>query len=490
VRGGGSSKEAKVGSIRVAVALSLLVVAASVGAIVDRGTGPIRSASDRPSIVLILTDDQRWDTLWSMPNVHDLLVGHGVTFSNGFVVNSLCCPSRTSILTGQYSHTTRVYKNRPPYGGFQTFGNQDRSTVATWLHAAGYTTGLVGKYLNSYENTKYIPPGWDRWVAFSGPTDYYDYTLNIDGRFERHGSRPEDYSTRVLAAQAVDFIKDTSGPLFLYFAPDAPHAGAIPDPQDAASFPDLAPWRPPSFDEPDVSDKPAWVRALPRMDADQTARVDRLRTQTYQTLQAVDRAVGDIVAALQETGRLGSTMIVFTSDNGLTWGEHRWVDKVVPYEESIRVPLVVRFDQLAPIARTEDRLALNLDLAQTFAQLAGVGAPHAEGMSLVPLLANAATSWRQDFLVEHLDPKGKLRDPRDLVGVPTYCELRTIRYAYVQYGTGEEELYDLEADPYELSNIATLPEQASLILGLRARLADLCDPPPPGMRVLPSTPPG
>ena len=154
------------------------------------------------------------------------------------------------------------------------------------------------------------------------------------------------------------------------------------------------------------------------------------------------------------------------------------------------MPLVVRFDPLAPTARTEDRLALNIDLAQTFAELAGVAAPHAEGRSLVPLLANAATSWRQDFLVEHLDPRGRLRDPRDLVGVPTYCELRTVRYAYVQYGTGAEELYDLQGDPYELANIATVPAQASLILSLRARLAVLCDPAPPGLRLLPSAPPG
>src|SRR5262245_11052409 len=142
------------------------------------GTAP--PASGPPNVVVILTDDQRWDTLWAMPTVQSELVGHGVSFSNAFVVNPTCCPSRASLLTGQFSHTTGVYRNRPPFGAFESF--DDATTLATALHGGGYRTGLFGKYLNYYEqdDAGYIPPGWDRWVAFvsqHGNGDYFGYDV-------------------------------------------------------------------------------------------------------------------------------------------------------------------------------------------------------------------------------------------------------------------------------------------------------------------------
>src|SRR3990170_6725693 len=179
-----------------------------------------------PSIVLVVTDDQRWDTLWAMPSVEADLVDNGVVFSNGFVVNPLCCPSRASILTGRYSHGTGVYTNTSPDGGFSLF--DDDSTVATWLDAAGYRTALVGKYLNGYDGVT-IPPGWDHWVAFSGNQgSYYDYSLNVDGALEPHGSAPEDYSTDVLATHAESFILGVPAeePVLLYMTPYAPHGPA------------------------------------------------------------------------------------------------------------------------------------------------------------------------------------------------------------------------------------------------------------------------
>jgi arylsulfatase A-like enzyme len=448
------------------------------------------SSSNRPSIILILTDDQRFDTLSAMPNVESLLAAHGVTFHNDFVVNSLCCPSRTSILTGNYSHTTHVYKNLPPNGGFQTFGTQDRSTVATWLEAAGYRTALVGKYLNGYEHTSYVPPGWDRWVAYVTGTDYYDYTLDVDGRLESHGHTPSDYSTDVLTNYAVDFVKNTTGPIFLYFAPNAPHQPAFPEPGAPDRFADLSPWRPPSFDEPDVSGKPAWVQALPRLSKDRIAYADSIRRMMLNALQPVDHAVGRIVDALAQTGRLNNTMIVFTSDNGFMWGEHRWIDKLAPYEESIRVPLVVRFDPITSTPKTSDKLALNIDLAPTFAQVAGVAARRTDGQSLLPVLEFPGAPWRQDFLVEHLDKRTSITSSNAMIDVPTYCEVRTTQYAYVQYVTHEEELYDLSADPYELRNLAQDPTYHNQLLSLRARLAELCNPPPPGMMPLRAMPSG
>ena len=179
----------------------------------------------RPSIVFILTDDQRWDTLFAMPNVQALLGDHGITFANAFVSNAVCCPSRASILTGNYSHTTGVYRNNSPHGGFKSFNA--RSTIATWLPRR-YQAILLGKYLNGFaprDARGYVPPGWDRFVALTddGSGQYYDYILGANGRIVREGHRRSDYSTTLLAGKAVSFIENTNGPLFLYFAPHAPH---------------------------------------------------------------------------------------------------------------------------------------------------------------------------------------------------------------------------------------------------------------------------
>jgi N-acetylglucosamine-6-sulfatase len=184
--------------------------------------------------------------------------------------------------------------------------------------------------------------------------------------------------------------------------------------------------------------------------------------------------VSRIVDALTETGRLSNTMIVFTSDNGLLWGEHRWHDrKEAAYDESIRVPLVVRYDPMVSAPRTDRHLVLNLDLAPTFAQVAGVEAPGAEGASLLPLLASPAAPWRMDFLIEHLALT-------DIVDPPMYCAVRTAKYLYVEYQGGEEELYDLRADPLELQNAVQDPALSPMLDALRLRIRGLCQPPPPG----------
>jgi arylsulfatase A-like enzyme len=434
---------------------------------------PVRAQApdERPSVLLIVTDDQRWDTLWSMPQVQRLLVDRGVTFTNSFVSSPLCCPSRASILTGAYPHTTGVYTQGLPNGGFRKF--DDTTTIATELHDAGYRTGFFGKYLDSYQSgalSGYVPPGWDRWLAFVH-SQFYDYGLTIDGTAKRYGSAPADYSTDVLAERADAFIRKTDGPLFAIFAPAAPHAPATPAPVDAKAFADLRPWSPPSFDEPDVSDKPTDVARLPRLDPQQIAGIEELRRDQYRSLQAVDRAVGRLLLALAATGRLDDALVIFTSDNGLLWGEHRWQKKEMPYEEAIRVPLVVRDDAVvADAPRTEGRLVGNIDLAPTIAALVGTDLPRAEGKSLLPLLDGERVRWRHALLIEHM----KMRNP-----VPTYCAVRTDRYLFATYVTGEEELYDLRADPYELENLAG--RRPGLRVRLATTLRSLCDPPPLGL---------
>lgn len=476
-----------------AVALSTLVLLAAAALAADLWPGdnhpapsaaaPSESSSDasgdrspaaaarKPNIVLVMTDDQRWDSLWAMPAVRRMLAGRGVTFSNGFVVNPLCCPSRASILTGQYSHTTGIFRNSRPYGGFGAF--RDRSTVATWLQRAGYRTGYFGKYLNGYgpRSPRYVPPGWSRWFAFRG-NGYYDYGLNVDGRVYPYRHRTI-YSTDRLRTAAVRFIRRSQRPFFLVFAPYAPHEPSTPARRHANAFADLELSRSPNYNEADVSDKPAYVRALRPWSEWKEEASERLHRKQLATLLAVDDAVRAIVNLLANSGRLKDTMIVFTSDNGLQWGSHRISGKLVPYDESIRVPFVVRYDRLVRAPREDGRLALNIDLAPTFAALAGVRARGADGSSLLPLLRSTTAPWRARFLVEHLDGPGG-------PPVPTYCAVRSRSYSYVKYETGEEELYDMRADPYQLRNRAGDPAFAPKLRTMRERLKALCDPPPPG----------
>jgi N-acetylglucosamine-6-sulfatase len=426
-----------------------------------------------PNIVLILTDDQRADTLRFMPNVQRLLVDQGIRFSNGYVVNPLCCPSRSSILTGAYSHTTGVYTNDPDmHGGFPAF--RDGSTIATWLQAAGYRTSLFGKYLNGYGVTTYVPPGWDDWFSTFKDGGYYDYAAVADGDAMRFGHDPADYGTTVLRDRAVSFIRSTepSQPLFIYFAPHAPHEPAIPERRDRDAFVSESPRRTISYDERDVSDKPDHVRKLGRIDAETRRDIDEFRLSQIQTLQSVDRSVAVLIDTLEDTGRLENTMIVFTSDNGMFWGEHRLRGKSQVYEEAIGVPFVVRYDTLIENSRTDESLALNIDLAPTFAELAGVSAPGAEGRSLLPRLRSPSASWRDAFLVEHM-AKGSY-------GAPTFCAIHTDRYVLVRYATGEEELYDLVRDPQQMENVATSPRYVEERQSLRTGLRRLCDPLPPG----------
>ncbi len=427
--------------------------------------------TDRPSILLIVTDDQRWDTLWAMPEVQRSLVQRGIEFTESFTTSSLCCPSRASILTGGYPHTTGVYRQGGPYGGFRAF--DDSTTIATELHDAGYRTGLFGKYLDSYQHdalTGYVPPGWDRWVAFVH-SQFFDYGLTVDGIVHHRDHEPDDYSTDVLAAHAEGFIRGTEGPVLAVFAPAAPHAPAVPAPIDETGFDDLPEWRPPSFDESDRSDKPAYVQALHPVGAGRTEDLEILRRNQYRSLQAVDRAVGRLLDALEDTGRLDDALVIFTSDNGLLWGEHRWLKKEVPYEEAIRVPLIVRADAIVGEARTDDHLVANIDLAPTIAAAAGVELPDADGRSLLPLLEGRPETWRRALLIEHM---------RGTNPIPTYCALRTPRHLFVSYETGERELYDLQDDPFQLRNLTGT--EAGIEAQLDTTLRSLCDPPPPGYR--------
>jgi N-acetylglucosamine-6-sulfatase len=449
----------------------------------DTGGGATTTVSTPPNIVLILTDDERADEMARMPNVVSQIVNQGIDFPKAFVVNPSCCPSRTTILTGKYSHGTDVYTNKPPHGGFVTFEPEESSTLATWLHDAGYYTGLVGKYLNGYDVTDvpHVPPGWDRWVALtfgnseSGPSGYYNYTLSVDGNPEVHGTGIHNYSTTVLGEDATAFVQSapSNQPLFLYFAPYAPHSPTKVEKKYKTACPDLPPNRPPSFNEADTSDKPKYVRRKALLDSTDIAKIDKHHLADCQSLLSVDDQVGNIVNALLSTGRLSNTLLVFMSDNGYMFGEHRRTGKIAPYEESIHVPLAVRFDPLTGGAQgtTNGALVLNLDLAPTFADAAGVAAPGADGASFLPLLTNPGAPWRDHFLIEHWGEGG----------VPAYCAVRSTDWKYVLYETGEEELYNLVNDPFELQNQAYNPNPPypTQLATMHAQAVDMCQPTPP-----------
>lgn len=434
-------------------------------------------APGKPNILVILTDDQRWDSLGLMPNVQRDLVAKGVNFANTFVVNSLCCPSRASILTGKYSHGTGVYSIGGTYGGFGNF--KDGSTVATWLHSDGYHTGLIGKYFNEYHGT-YVPPGWDYWAAITGVkygevSGYYNYNMNQNGVLTSYGSAPNDYATDVLAAKALGFLDAAplEQPFFLYLATTAPHGPWVAAPRHRAALENMTFRRPASYFERDVSDKPARIRSLPYNPLTQD-KYSAQRRAELRPLLAVDDAVGAIVNKLAASGRLSNTVIFFLSDNGLMLGEHRYQGKSLPYEESIRVPMVIRFDPLTAMPRRDGHLVTNIDVAPTVAALAGIATPPVDGMNIVPLLASTSAPWRQDFLVEHM--KAGVNDPSG----PSFCAVRDTGGLYVKYQTGEQELYDLRADPYELNNVALDSAYASRRNAMYSRLKVLCSPPPPG----------
>ncbi len=424
----------------------------------------------RPNILFILTDDQRFDTVDTthsidgvtpvMPTVMNEIAGKGVRFQNGFVTTDLCAPSRSSLLTAKYSHTTGVHDNGGSDGGFQAF--DDASTIPVWLKAAGYHTGMYGKYINGYNTAApYIPPGWDEWHAFKNVA-YFNYTLENNGAEVVYGSADTDYSTDVLRDLAVQFIHDapTDQPFFLYFAPKAPHAPATPAPRHAGMFSGIPPWRPPNYNEADVSDKPLWVQQIAPWGATKQNNNDAFDRHQLECLQSVDEAVAALLQALTDVGQLDNTIIIFQSDNGYSWGSHRWEPKQCEYEECMRVPLAIRYKPLAPLPRVETGFGLNIDHGLTLAELAGATPdPGAEGTSMVRLLDGTAPSWRSDFLEEHWNGT-----------IPTYAEVRGVPWKYNELQTGETELYDVLADPFELTNVASDPANAATVATLAARL--------------------
>ena len=433
-----------------------------------------RAAAKPQNIVLILTDDQRYDSLQYMPNVESLLVQHGVTYTNAVDSDSLCCPTRTSIMTGLTSGHSGVWTNL----GFPEFtenGDQNRQ-VFQWLHDDGYQTALIGKFLQSYPDASWVLPGVDDWqaaitVACGG---VYWGACYSDNRTVVQDP-PTAYSTTTFGDKAVQFIDQAkrNRPLFLYFAPRAPHLPTEPEPKYASACANVPSIRGPSYNRA-IVDGPKYMTSLPRWTAAERQQEDALWRADCQTLLSVDDQVGRIVDALQRTHRLSNTLIVYASDNGVAFGENRWFEKLVPYEASIRVPLVIRDDALLGDApRTQANLVSSLDYTPTFLQVAGLSRPGLDGKSFL------APGGDRAVLLEGAKGPVLYWAGKDGYVMPAFCGVRTARFMFAHYSTGEEELYDLKADPSELRNIAS--ERPRPTNRLRALTRKMCDPPAPGV---------
>jgi arylsulfatase A-like enzyme len=469
-----------------------------VHALVDPFTAP------QPNIVFVLTDDLSTDLLPYMPNVRRLQQ-RGTTFSSYFVTDSLCCPSRASILTGQYPHDTGIFRNTGPDGGFLAFHARglEQDTYATNLQGVGYRTALMGKYLNQYSPSRirtalggpYVPPGWTDWTVAGNGYQGFGYRLARTVRVVRHGFSARDYLTNVLARQGLGFMRESvaaGSPFMLNVWTFAPHAPAIPAPRDARRFPTLTAPRDDAFDEADMSDKPAWLRDHRALTDSEEARIDETFRNRVRAVQAVDRMIGRLRRRLRALGVARNTYIVFSSDNGFHLGQHRLTPgKLTAYDPDVRVPLIVAGPGV-PAGRTVDAMTENTDLCPTFAELAGAPAPlNADGHSLVPLLrddsaasaAAATDDWRDAVLIEHHGNVGfGLGDPdappAGSGNPPSYEALRSRDSLYVEYADGERELYDLASDPFQLHNLAdeVPPVRLAKLSGQLAGLANCHGP--------------
>jgi N-acetylglucosamine-6-sulfatase len=494
------------------VALSVAVAAVAAGATLAGSADA--TPGDTPNIVMVVTDDQRLDSFdaGTMPATKRLIADHGTTFTDTVVTTPTCCPSRATMLTGQYGHNNGVLANAP---GYRALVDPD-NTLPVWLKEAGYKTAHLGKFLNAYqaavEPRTEVAPGWDKWYTLLTPRQYYGYTLAVNGREEAFGSMARDHLTRVLNRETSRTISQFSrddDPFYIQVDHLAPHTengrssgpsrcrgGSVPDPRDnellETEIKQLKLPRLPSFNERDVTDKPTFIRGRPGLRKTDKKKLEKRYHCRIASLRAVDRGVEKIVKTLKQEDALDETVIIFTSDNGYFQGEHRIAfNKIVPYEEALRVPLAIRVPPgIAEGGEGQVKdLVSNLDLAPTILDLAG-GEPCndtrcrvMDGRSMVPLLRGRGGGFPADrsLVIEY----SRKRDKPGLLC--DYAGIRNPARIYIEH-TGlasldgecdpieEGEFYDLTGDPFQLNNLfrpsgAEGTEQG----GLKAKLDQLRD---------------
>ena len=493
---------------------------------------PILSDQVRPNVVVIMADDMREDDLRFMPNVQRLIGDEGVRFKNMFSPQPLCCPARASFLTGEYTHNHGVWSHAAPYG-FRVL--RDEQTLPVWLKDVGYNTVFLGKYLNGYgwqtlpdgsSSVHYVPPGWTDWrgsvdggieagSTYAGSTyRYFDTTLNVNGVLQPHQGQ---YQTRMFGRETEQIIATqarSTRPFFYWASYLAPHYGREREPDDpgdvvrddgrSGGF--LTPARPADvkgmFDEEvteapgvegekDVSDKPFFIRNLPPLNDEERAAVLNVTRQRAEALAVLDQEVAGTIEALKDAGELDNTIVAFTSDNGFFLGEHRMrKGKVLPYDPSLRVPLLMRGPGIPQGVVREDPFTM-IDFAPTFLDAAGAsGQDSIDGVSMLDVARNGDQGWDRGILTE-TGPRqvsnGVEESDNFLVQGDGPSPLRfsqgvrTSRYLYVEHASREKELYDLQQDPGQLDNLiargvrrAVAAQLAHMLDWLRNCVGDEC----------------
>ena len=445
----------------------LLVTLGTSEGLFSENQGADAQTAERPNFVVVMTDDLDERSMTQLGGIRSIMNANGVTFENSFVTYALCCPSRASFFRGQYPHNHGITSDDATLGAprFRQLG-RDQSTIATWLNDAGYKTKYLGKYLNGYSGS-YVPYGWDEWSAF--------VNCACDNMVYEGGQNVKlaGNSTDAFANKTSDFIRRshaTPDPFFVMVGTRAPHRPPEVADRHLSSFSNAQLPQPPNFDEEDVRDKPQWVQSYPRLTQARIDAEQSLYRQRLRSMLPVEDLLRQVITTLEQTGELANTYIIFTSDNGFHQGQHRLVagDKKTPYEEDIGVPLMVRGPGV-PAGAVRDQLVINNDLAPTIAELAGASTPaFVDGSSFAPLLGSSPpSSWRQSFLQEAWKPQSP--------PVPTNKGVRTQGHMYVEYDTGERELYDLSADPYQLQSISRTANTEQLYSSLQSRLNALKD---------------
>ena len=445
-------------------------------------------SSGKPfNIVVILTDDQRYDTMWAMPKTTELLGKNGVTFTEAIVSTPLCCPSRSGLFSGGYfARNTGVLTNIFPNGGAVMFSKVDKKSLPVRLQKNGYATGLFGKYFNEYPDIAiedptlpwpYIPPGWSSFIISAennSPSDWFSYPV-VKGSSESNKPNQGEsltvenkYILDYFGDEMLAFIEKNSKeekPFFTILSTHGPHGPSQYPTEDADKFSDYS-YSVSSMEE-DLSDKPLYVQEEALEFGDGTGNQKMLKNM-LRSLQPIDRSVEKIVQKLQELGELENTVIIFASDNGIMWGEHKLKAKSIPYEEAVRVPLIVVYPGGKKNILNDSYVYANLDVGATIQDISGLRML-SDGESLLPLLTQDVPKWRQEIYSEwfKVGPFGN-KSSWSLIKLKAENKKE---FKYIEYQSGEKELYLLSEDPYEENNIANDPQYALRIERLSKKLA-------------------
>lgn len=433
------------------------------------------------NVVMVLADDMDWDLFNQVPRLA-ALKAQGTTFANHVVTDSLCCPSRVSILRSQYVHNHRVVSNiAATGGGYPTFRalGEERDCLPVWLDRAGSSNAIFGKYLNEFPDTaprKFVPPGWDEFVvplgdkvSYSG----YNYTLNDNGKLRRYGDRPRDYLNDVLDARAASFIRTSTEPIFAMVSTMAPHSPYPTAIRHRSKHGGVIAPRTPTYNTADPA-RPSWQSGFAAIGPQRLARLDARWAARLRSAESVADSVDSVLAALRASGKADDTLVIVTSDNGYHVASRQMpFGKRTPYQEDTVVPFVA-IGAGIPGGRVVTEMTSTIDLAPTIGELMGAAIPAwADGRSLVPFLGGGQpATWRTAILTESLGTSGPGDPDYQPWNPPRFAALRTPDTLFIRYVTGEEELYDRASDPFESRNVIATADPARLEL-LRAQLAAL-----------------